>query len=321
MREARFVIRNRAMSTRILSALVLALVATASASSVSAQRRANGQRGRLPTVRVLERGAEPREPLRYRIAQNATSPVDMRMEMTVRMTVSGREMPAVPMPAMVGRMTLRATSVGADGTVHYGFTLDSFAPAPGYTGPAQVLTAVRSALASLVGTTGTGAMTNRGFVLDTQVNLPANADAGARQAIDSLRDSLRQLAAPLPAEPVGRGARWQVTMPIDAGGMSMQQVATYTLESVQGDRGHLQVRLTQSARPQALHTPGLPAGATARLESLSGTGSATQEMDLTRLIAPTHTHVVSDTATTVSAGAQSQRMETHLEADATFTPR
>ena len=311
---------NHGSRSALSFALLFGLVVGLGSATATAQPRA-GRARRMPTVRLLSPGAEPRAPLRYRIAQNASMSVEMRMEMNMRMSMGTQAMPAVPMPAMVGRMTLRATSVGADGTVHYGFTLDSFGPAPGYSGPPQVLTAVRQALASLVGTTGTGAMTNRGFVLDTQVTLPPNADANARQAIDSLRDSLRQLAAPLPAEAVGRGARWQVTMPIDTAGMSMTQVARYTLDEIQGEQGHFQVALTQTARPQALRAPGLPAGTTARLDSLRGAGTATADLNLTRLMSATRTHIVSDTVTTITASAQSQRMTTHVEVDASFTPR
>ena len=312
------------MSTRasswVVVALALGLAACAGASSAAAQRRPSPPRVRLPTVRLLEAGAEPRAPLRYRIAPNATATVEMRMEMTMRISMGAQALPSAPMPAMVGRMTFRVTSVGTDGTVRYGGAVESFEPAPGYAGPPQLLTAVRTALATLVGTTYTGAMSSRGFVLDAQISVPPNADANARQTIDSLRDSLRQLAAPLPAEPVGRGARWRVTMPIDAGGISMQQVALYTLDEVRGERGHVQVAITQTARPQALRTPGMPAGTTARLESLRGSGSATAELDLTRLVSTTHTRVVSDTTSTITAGTQAQRMTTHVEIDATFTP-
>ena len=83
----------------------------------------------------------------------------------------------------------------------------------------------------------------------------------------------------------------------------------------------LRAQLTRSASAQPIRSPGLAASSTAQLESLSATGNATQEIDLTRLVSAAHAHVVSDTITTVTAFGRSHRTATRQEADATFTPR
>ena len=66
--------------------------------------------------------------------------------------------------------------------------------------------------------------------------MPPGADAQTRQLMDQMKDSFSSVAAPLPEEAVGPGARWEVKMPIKSQGMTIDQTATYELVSLEGER-------------------------------------------------------------------------------------
>jgi hypothetical protein len=59
----------------------------------------------------------------------------------------------------------------------------------------------------------------------------------------------------LPEEPIGLGARWETRRTIDAYGIEIQQVNTYTLVDRVGDELMLNVTVQQRALPQSISFP------------------------------------------------------------------
>jgi len=96
------------------------------------------------------------------------------------------------------------------------------------------------------------------------------------QFIDSLKQSMSQMAAPLPEEPVGVGATWDTTINIDQGGMKLTQVAKNKLVSLAGSSLSLAVSLSQTAPKQKLSKNGI----TVDLDSYSGSGGGETTLDL-----------------------------------------
>jgi hypothetical protein len=107
--------------------------------------------------------------------------------------------------------------------------------------------------------------------------------------IEQLRQTLRDLAAPLPEEEVGRRARWQKLSQLDARETRITQTETFTLSDLhtasgQPERGVLDDVLAQTAPSQPLRSPGMPQGAAARMESMLASGNAVIHFDLSRLV-------------------------------------
>jgi hypothetical protein len=127
---------------------------------------------------------------------------------------------------------------------------------------------------------GYSVITSRGFTKDADFKIGANADPQLVQLLDSMRQSLRQLSAPLPAEAVGKDARWQTTMKIQVNGMTMTQVATSHLVELSDDAAKVEVELKQSAGRQKIQRNGMSVD----LISLASTGSGDLTLDRTRVV-------------------------------------
>jgi hypothetical protein len=84
------------------------------------------------------------------------------------------------------------------------------------------------------------------------------------QARDDLAQRLLSTIVPLPAEPIGAGARWRVVTILKQGPAFAKQTATYTLIAP-GPVWRLHVKLQRVAEEQRLDDPALPAGTTADL--------------------------------------------------------
>jgi hypothetical protein len=133
--------------------------------------------------------------------------------------------------------------------------------------------------------------------------------------------SVSTASAPWPAEPVGIGARWEVVTDIESGGFTVEQTATYLLESFDGNEVRLAVDLTPTAGQQALEgAVGLPPGAEVSLMSMESTGSGTMRVALDRLIPVSEMSMSTMMAMSVGMQGQSQQMSMNVQTDISMLP-
>jgi hypothetical protein len=169
---------------------------------------------------------------------------------------------------------------------------------------------LKAELNKVVGAAGTLIMNNRGVTREMNLALPANMDPQMRQTMESSRQAMEQMSSPLPEEPVGIGARWQVDQTIEQNGLVLKQKAVFQLIKLKGKQGALKTTITQSADPQVANLPNLPAGFTAHLLSHSGSGSGKVDLDLTRLVPAKATiNIKTDSSIKVTGQGQDQSMQ------------
>jgi len=101
---------------------------------------------------------------------------------------------------------------------------------------------VTARLATLAGVTMTTVFTTRGHPVRTQMRIPRGMSREARRRIEEFCAWVTaQLTAPLPEEPVGIGARWQVASVFDQAGVTTSGADTFTL--VASDKDVLTLRM------------------------------------------------------------------------------
>lgn len=103
--------------------------------------------------------------------------------------------------------------------------------------------------------------------------------SATRPDADATRDEWVQrwlgVAVPLPAEPVGVGARWEVVTLLRTGGAVLKQTATYELTAATRDAWTIALTLERLGEHQRIDVPGLPPGASAELMGLRRTVTGT----------------------------------------------
>jgi hypothetical protein len=232
----------------LLSALlVLASCKKDGASATAADASAD-------PVLLLEAGAEPQAPLRYKIADGTTTKSNMDFTIATLATtadaaalsvVPGVRLHIVSGPAM-------ATENGVKFEVN--ITKAEAAVPPGI--DPTVAEELRQSAAILDDVGGTVEMNDRGIMLSTQLNDKAKSpDLPLRllMMIVNARTTLSRVV--LPAEPVGLGARWEARKELTLYGFKVQQVDSYTLIERVGDEIKLNVTVTQNALPQTVDFP------------------------------------------------------------------
>ncbi|HEX8911848.1 MAG TPA: DUF6263 family protein [Humisphaera sp.] len=233
-------------------------------------------------LKVLDAGEGPRQQLRYKYRKGAVEDLAMDMDMAMSMSLGGQVVSSADLPTI--RMTMRLETLdvkeNGDATLGIRFTGGDVTAKPQT--QAGVADAMRAELKKITGVRGTTTMSARGEARDAQFDLPAGADPQLKEQLKSAERQMGQMLAALPDQPVGKGARWQVTMPIDVNNVRASQTLTYSLKEQAGDVISVDVRITQTAARQEVQVPNAPQKLT--LESLDSTGSGSARMDLARLV-------------------------------------
>jgi hypothetical protein len=228
-------------------------------------------------VKLLQAGAEPRKVLRLHPNPGDKQTLRLTMKMAVETKMGEAQTPAMNLPAMTIAMDITVKDVSNEGDITYEVAMGetSVAEEPGAS--PQIVKAMKSALAGVKGMSVTGTMSNHGFGKGTEFKAPPGADPQARLVMDQMKDSFAQVAAPLPEEAVGPGAKWEVKMPIKSRGMTVDQTATYELVSIEGEHLTTKSTIIQRAVNQKIDNP-IMSGMKVDLTKM--TGKATSEFGL-----------------------------------------
>jgi hypothetical protein len=238
-------------------------------------------------MKLLDAGQPPRRALRYtwNLAQKEQLAMDLRT--TASTEVGGAKQPDIPLPPVRIVIAIDPVSVSPEGDLDYAWRVTQAGVQQGSDPPSPVAEGMREEVAAIEHLKGTARVSSRGLSLGIAIDSASAVDSGATgQMVEQVRQTLRDIAAPLPEEDVGRGARWQKVTQLDARETRIAQTETFTLVALKGASGTLEDVLAQTAPPQPLRGPGMES-TPARMDSMLASGSAKERFDLSRLVPQT----------------------------------
>ncbi len=234
-------------------------------------------------VWLLDAGAEPRADLGYAIVRGPAPKLGMAMDMAVSVKSGGHSNDAA-LPRMGMTLDGSAAETNAAGEWKIlaslvGITVDGKGAQA-----EQMAAAMRPQIESMKGLSINYWLSPKGRVRDVKVELPKGFPAAAQALVAGLNQSFESMVAPLPAEPVGLGAKWQVLSRMAASGADLLQSATYTLKARDGAHATLDVTTTQLAASDTIKALGSPGGASTRVKAFSSGGTGTTKIDTTSVV-------------------------------------
>lgn len=273
-----------------------------------------------PDVRVLEEGTGDKKALRYHYSAGSKHVMLMRLQMGMSMKVGERTMPPVDLPAMLMRAVI--TMGQPDGELMpYEFAIPTAPEVEAKEGTSEaVIAGLKASLGAMTGLKGTASVDARGATQEGKFVLDGKDNPQLAQLLDSMGQSMRQMSIPLPETAVGVGARWQARQRMQMGGMTIYQVGEYALESMDGDKLKLKVKLTQLGPKQTMDPPGLPPGVKAELLDMRGAGEGTMDVDLTSLVPVSEVKVTSNTSMRMTNQGVPQDMTMTMTMDLGIKP-
>ena len=228
-----------------------------------------------PVIKLVEPGAEPRKAIRYKLTKGTEQLIDNTTDMAQTMAVGEMKQPTMELPTMTIYMKVKVVDVKDDqATITADIVGNDIAAKEG--GNPMMITMMKQAFDGMTGTSLTVTMSDRGEIVAGEIKVPEGAEPVIRQQLESIQQSLGQLAMPFPQEPIGQGAKWSVTTNMNTGGIDQVVVYTVTLDKVEGDKVMLTTAISSEAGKQEAKLPGMPPDMKAELQSLKMTGSGSQ---------------------------------------------
>jgi hypothetical protein len=160
--------------------------------------------------------------------------------------------------------------------------------------------ALATELAPITRTTAVFEIDDRGITRSAKVNVPPEASPRLLAMLGNLRTTL--LAAALPQEAVGIGARWQAERIVHVGELKVPQTVTYTLLAREDDVLRIGISLRQSATPQEF-VMGLD-GSKLHVEAYEVNAVGSTIVDLHGFAPLSEIHAVSQMRATLTRGAE-----------------
>ncbi|HEX5060161.1 MAG TPA: DUF6263 family protein [Kofleriaceae bacterium] len=226
-----------------------------------------------PDLHVVSLGNEPRRLLRYQAPKGTTT----TLEMAVDVEVTAGDMGG-PMPTIVMTLAMQVEDVLPTGMKLRTTVVDAMARDKDETRVAP--NALTGPLEQIKGIVLTTTMTPTGRLIGTKV------DPGSKQLpptaqtqLAALTASLDQLMMPLPEEPVGVGAVWRNSKPLEQNGMKMIAVNTVSITAITGDKVSYSIETQVHGDDQTIQDSGL----SVTVKDITGTGTGIGVIDLRTL--------------------------------------
>jgi hypothetical protein len=275
---------------------ILAVVAIVACLLASAQCGAKNQTapGR---VRLIDPGAAPRKELRYRFKPGQRETMVDECTMSMGFEIGGRKTPSVEVrvPSMTTIIVVK--DVSSDGTVVVEATTTELgnvtvlgtSPQDG-----EIARKLNDSFQKLIGSVYRYVISPEGLTVSAKTDLAQLNDEHLQGLVEAFNQAP---TVPFPKEPVGVGARWEVTTSSSGSRIKVSDTATYTLLQMNGDTIKLNAVRRGDAPPQEISSA--TAGVVTKINSLDSSGSSVTEADLTKVV-PTSRQIAHDILTDMS---------------------
>ena len=198
------------------------------------------------TVVLAEAGAEPRQALAWQ--PKGTQTLTLVIDMALGMTMPNKDVPSTVIPSIASELEVRTLDTGDKVQLQWRIgksgvgEFDNVSP--------DVVKAVGQAAFELEKAKGAIETTPQGLARKVAIDAKGLTNPTLRPTLTAVEQSFVQLFPALPADPVGKGARWTATTEGFVSGFPIKQEATYTLKSRKGNIATLAVELTQTDRDE-----------------------------------------------------------------------
>jgi len=267
------------------------------------------------TITLLEAGSEPRYQLRYTCSVGDVQHVRFTQNMKMKQSMGDMNMPEMVVPETTYTMKLTVKEVDSS-TGHITYDMEcvdaSVNDSPGAN--PMMVNQLQRMMDSMKQFSGSYIVNARGQILKADTTIPENLDPTVRRQMESIQQSVGDFGTAFPEAKIGKGAKWHSVAEVAATGITVKHRTTYTVESITEDSLHASIEIEQSADPQTVNAPGMPPGATMKLESMDGAGDGSVQYKTTTLLPTTSSMTYQQQSTmTMSARGNTQTIEQELE--------
>lgn len=203
--------------------------------------------GSRPSVELVEPGDPPRRKLRLKLTRGATQRLEITTTTDMQSEVGGRRRPSTRMPSLTYELTARTQSVDRAGKARLELEVVDVRVDADQPAPTQMAAQLKDVALSLRGTRSRVCTDARGFIDDFEREPVSPTVATGDQMGKVLESSISRIQPLLPAEEVGRGAKWVVRETVEEAEVTTVRASVYEVAEIAGSRVDLVGRIEQAA--------------------------------------------------------------------------
>lgn len=223
---------------------------------------------------LVDGGREPRRIARYVLSKQVVVPLELAMDVDLKLGDRGGALPTLVMNIDIG-----TEDVHPDGNARTRTTIKA-ATARDRTSTTVPTEQLARQAAALPGLAVVATISPAGEIVDARTEMDGKAVPLALQAqISSLQQNLEQLAMPLPTQAIGPGAKWRYRKTIDVNGAQLVTMTTVEVVSFVDKSLGIALATEISGADQQATRDGL----TVYIKRIRGTGSGKGTIDLSRM--------------------------------------
>jgi len=281
---------------------------------------AQGPTDEAPVIRMISNGDEPRSLARLALKVGDVQTAVMEMDMQMKMAMEGAEQPTPPMPTFGINMQVNVAEALPDGYWKYVCEFRSVDVKSTDKSPPEMVAMLKAAMSEMVGMKMAAEVDSLGRQRNFEIVSKITNPMLLRQ-LDSLKQSMAQMAVQLPEPEIGVGAKWEVDSVAQLGGIASRQRMTYRLIAREADTLTLGISMTQSAADRNAPIQNLPAGITGTLIDLAGDAKGEMVNDLTRIV-PKKGRIAGESVVNMNMEGQGMKakIDTHTTMIMTIRP-
>lgn len=183
-----------------------------------------------PDLQIVSAGNEPRRVVHYAAPKGTRTQLELALDVDVNAGEMGGPMPTIVMTLVIEVVDIVPTGMKLRTTV-----VDAVARDRDETRVSPA--ALAGPLEQLKGIVLTTTMTGNGRMYGTKVDTTAKqVPDSAKTQVAALSTSLDQMAMPLPDEPIGVGAVWRNSKPLEQNGMKMTVVNSVEVTALTSEK-------------------------------------------------------------------------------------
>jgi len=265
----------------------------------------------LPTdgIELVQPGAEPRRPLRYKLPAGGTASLELAMDVDLKTQDIAMKLPTIALA-----MELHVATVEPDGTAKLEMKVVGAEARGRGTDPDPTLTIMDRQSKLLAGIVVTFGLTPTGKLENTKLEASGRDLSGPMQEqLATLLQAAEQLAMALPDPPVGVGAVWKHRRTMKQNQLTLVTTSLVEIVALDGDTVTFKSTTEMTGADQTL----AQGSATMQVTAVRGTGSQTGSFDLAKAI------ILGESKATLGFEmiAGEQRRPTKLELVTRISPR
>jgi len=271
-------------------------------------------------VKLLEPGAEPRKALRLHPKAGDQQNLQMMIKASLAIKFGDVLDQAIKIPAMDFTLATTVKTTAENGDITYELRVVDATIVEDQEVMPQLSEPLKAALEKMKGLTGTATISSLGLGKKIDFKAPEGEGPRAKQTIEDMKQSFTDFLVPLPAEPIGVGAKWEVKLPIQANGIKIDQTTVYELSALEGESLTIKSSITQTAAKQKLEILAMKS-MKLDLEKMDGQGTGGVKVELSKIVGDGTVTSHSDISAAMNAGDQKQSLTMKMDAKLTITSK